>query len=404
MCNPSWSPEKAAREFCTHVDVDSVPAIWFLYGEKYLFDLGVEASWMSAFNTLQTFDSRDSSSGPGFALSYKSRNDFFVPGLCDEELDPFHLLIKEEVSKAEKVDKGDYRVICNCCSKLVFGLKQYCYCFNKSLTEKGVTIKGDDLRPTIHRIINLDKAYISDGWYVYQGDASVFDRSITSLSLRQIYLLRNKFLSLSGVDYIPQNLVDAVCSFEFTWFDPVSKTLNKENSVRGNPSGQPNTTEDETLLLLCMLLGYSKTLYPDLENSEFKFIGTGDDWNLIIKRPLQVDGIIDMFKQYGITMKCWSLNDDINKFDLMGATIGRNGFPCWNMKRMLVHDLYMKKSTTDEDICLMLISQYEYLVYHPLSQDFFSLVIHILRTLCSEKQFNKHYLHLKMAYRFYISS
>lgn len=382
MCNPKWSPNYAVQDFS--LPVVSEFKLEFVDIEnliQYLEFLKVTSSWTDAISALRSFKASSTSPGPGYSSSFSSRNDIFLAIYLFLQYDPFNIMIKEEVSKASKVDSGDYRIIFNSPTNLVIHMKQFCYAFNKSLSDVGFMIKGGDLRSTIAVIAQNSFSQCMIGKFVYQGDASKCDRTISRSDMHLIYRLRNYFNEKFLVPLIPIEIIKAICEFKFTWFDPDSNQLNYVDSQRGNPSGQPNTTEDETLLFCAYLIKFYSLVHPGfLFGFDFQFCGTGDDWHLIVSRPIDVVSLRLFFSSYGLIMKCWQVSQP-SHFDLMGASLGLNDMPYWNMKRMLVHNLYHKKNETDYELASKLVSQYCYLVYHPNGRDYKSLVLNIVSQL-----------------------
>jgi len=391
LCDPTWSPKYAVNKFLfpetcsTKVLPRSLisEVAWRVSRDLELSG-GIEI--VDLFDAIKSFDSKHSSPGPGFSPFFKSRYDI-APHVCNfTDTTPFHMMVKEEVSKIEKIEQGNYRIIFNANSSLVLGMKQYTLSMNHGFTKIGLMLKGGDPRYNLTRLAT--GFFVAKEFeYCIQGDAHSFDTTITHGLLLQVYRLRNLILAHFSLQLIPQHLIDQICKFTFSWYDLDTKTFHsKLQSVIGNPSGQPNTTEDESLLVYMIIVDYAKTVLG-LSYEDFflhsKFEGCGDDYDFQSNFYCDPHLVDVHFSTFGINMESWSVKSTFD-FDILGAHINSDYRPYWSLEKMLVHLQYCEKDKTLDDFLMRACQCYAYLVYHPQGEKFREFFVTILNELSGE--------------------
>jgi len=400
LCNPQWSPIYA------HDDYQRENLYNFEQMDltkKFLQFKKVKASLATDHEIISSFDAKSSSPGPGMSSTFQSRSDIFLHSL-DYSNPYFSLLVKEEASKASKVRMNNYRVICNCPSSLLFWMKYYCMGFNKSLADLQIMIKGLDLRYQLSVIYPQIVYLTKQGWQFFYIDCSKIDRTISSEMIYQVYKLRNFILESQDLEIIPEQLIRQISNFKYYFLN--NGILEEHESKSCLPSGEPNTSEDETLMMIEFFLRFAVTKIEQSFNlNDFFFIGCGDDALVGYKTNKNIDistilSFFDDFTPFKLKVK---KHQSCSDFDLMGAQMSSSSFPYWSAQRMLVKLKYSKSKESSLDYSRRILSDLQYLLYSPHYHIVYELFEYSLKVL-SNDEVKELKQELYLSNRFYISS
>lgn len=330
---------------------------------NYFKKIGIKSHFAkSLVEVIEDSELVKNSPGPGYA-DLKNRQNSVLLTFDEKEFDAsFFIMIKDEVSKKEKLEKKEYRAILNTSPQLLFRMKSKSLNFNKQLAQKGIMLKEEDMRISMQLVFSESVINVSSGRYVYQVDVSRMDRCITPEMITLIYTIRNAFLYQDHC--FGDDEIMCVSNFFYKYLDS-NGLLRQGRSINGYPSGHANTSEDETILMIAFFLKF----FQELGIILYDFKGCGDDAHFVVSSPIDIDYCKKWFLQYGLVLKMWEFIDE-KDFDLMGCTINQ-GRPTWNMERILVDMLYINKNLNDYEIAQTLVTKCQFLYFHQHYETFF---------------------------------
>jgi CRISPR/Cas system-associated endoribonuclease Cas2 len=363
-CRPDLDP-KFFQDEVTRKDIPTIPTIDEVVIEEvfaYLKKRGVKGGIADISYVFKHWE-MDGSPGPGFSGKFANRAAILPFALANEYI---HICgykncavcVKEEVSKKAKFDLGDYRIILNHSTFMVFWGKVQNIIMDKSLADCGIMLKGVDARSMMTRIA---KRIYEKKINVVQMDATKLDRTIQSSLIDAIEKLRAKFGP--RIDWYHSFMR----SFTFWGTGEDGKPCEMQSTI-GLPSGKDATSEDETLLILLLTAQWlhDRGCLGLLHKTEF--MGCGDDTHIELPFGEKVvEELAQHFDRYGIKMKVFDATNYKN-WDLMGSTIEfSNGtpYPVWSFKKSLFRWSYDIKDETDQDRASRMVQSLTYLRYHP---------------------------------------
>lgn len=368
MCTPNLSTDFYVNDVCVSKPTPrsiSLEAMDLAYG--YLDAIGVEGGLSTIKEVLQGW-SMDSSPGPGLSAKFDSRasvlpfalaSDYpHVPGLLAAGV-----VVKEETCKKEKFDRGDFRIILNHSTRLLFWGKIQNWKLAKALARVNFMLKGLDGRLLMQRIaISAERGKK----LLIMMDASKMDRTICA----KLYLQLEDFLERFG----PRLPWYREFMSKWTFWAKGPNGPEIRSTDQAYPSGKDNTSEDETLivfLLTCQFLldiGRSDLIF------EMEFFGCGDDTLILL--PISNtssfhDEFVSHFASFGLVMKISLMQGRqqmLEGWDLMGSTlVVHQGalYPVWSYQKSLFRWAYTGVKEQPVDVCLRMAQALNYLVYHP---------------------------------------
>lgn len=335
--------------------------------EKFLRKKGVTGGHATIDDVIEGWEMK-SSPGPGYTNSFGSRADI-LPFVLAQEYDAdaagkfaVGIVVKEETCKKEKYDRGDYRIILNNSTYMLFWGKMMNFKFGQQLAETGVMFKGVDLRVAMHALVHFA---LRSNLTIVIMDAHKMDRTIRMALMYQIYSVIARF----------RKEVPAYMHFYRRWKFWCRKEgkptmLETETAY---PSGKDHTSEEETLLVIGLVLQWISDI-GRLDLLDDLFIrGCGDDTLLLL--PMAKEGLSDSLRQhfasYGLDMEVSVMQgvEDVKKsWDLMGSTIvetPRGLYPVWSYKKSIFRWAFDSRRESEYERILRMAQALNYLVFHP---------------------------------------
>jgi hypothetical protein len=380
MCDPRMSPAKSLREHMTPSEA-KVSREAVQYCIRSLQTRRVRSGGKLTFG--QVISTMDLSTSGGFGytttaqhkiglvLSYDEaaykeyqvwydslpEGEFSIKLLRTDQIIPKFITavkVKEEVSKQEKIDRGDHRTFFCVPFDQIVESKREQETLNCSFTERGFTFKGQDPRTSI-RELYLD----CRDHPAYQGDASSLDRTISKPLLGQAQAVR------SGLGATPSK------GMLFATLNPVVFFVDEDGEYRlcklqrPQVSGRDSTTEDDLLCIYLVVCEYM--VRKGISYDDFWFTGVGDDWTLLIENESFVlSELVECFTEHDIKMKAWRV-ESMEDFHFLGADIVQSAHgpqPVWDLYRSVVRLSYRSRKETDFVYAMRIVGVLSYNVYH----------------------------------------
>jgi len=302
---------------------------------------------------------------------------FSLDVLTKEQLRPefiMKVIVKEEVSKIEKIDSGDHRTVFVETFLKTVRSKHEQERLNRRLTECGFMFKGHDARGAIRDLYyECMNPQVSSS----QGDASKLDRTLARELLDQCFDVR----SLLGGKSSP--------GMRFASTHPVVSFVDEDGKLmlaklaRPQTSGRDSTTEDDFIAIALVIA--EVLLDHGVPEEQFLLSGVGDDWTLRVDKKYDYlhELIAERFATHGLKMKMWRVTP--TSFHFLGADIAwtKDGYqPVWDLERSAVRLAYREKPTRETDFiyAMRIVSILSFNVYHPKRQQMYEYLKWFMET------------------------
>ena len=410
ICNPLWSPEKSIDDYMVPSDKSfSKQAEELLY--KYLKSIGMRGSRkIGDFFDIVSRKDLTTSGGylysslqlnkAGLVMSYEPGKYKDYPEWYERQPDKSLLTVedpadyitvikvKEEVSKREKVAKGNYRTFFCVPTYAIFDQSLYAEEFAENLTRAGFLAKGTDMRLMMWEYWRLFSETRTCGLRMVQWDATLLDRSLTKQHFSSCVRVMRRF------KYEIPNDTEYFMLNPMVGYQGDDGLCYKVKFQRPDVSGFNLTTEFGAMccFMAAMDVCLASGVVPDV--NKLWFTGVGDDGMLMTDQEGIIEALMDKpswANMHGLTMKIWEVQNP-QDWDFLGSsmvTTNKGVQPHWSLERSVVSiGMRTKKETNFVHIMRMVnILQYNY--FHPKFKIFFDWVLGYVRgTTLTHTEYN----------------
>lgn len=300
---------------------------------EYLFERVGPCKYLTEQEAIDLIEERQSSPGWPFTERWDTRGKFLQAGVhpyIDSWWDSGHQSVwtgclKDEVMKKSKIENGLVRFFFCCPLPVQIRLLQFGGVLNKRIVE----LSRQFAFPTYLGVSSYDR-----GWHnlfspfrgkkhFFSLDETNYDSTISSFLMAALYDIRNSLLDVPCSDAHVGRLLREVVQTVI-----VTDTGHLVQKRQGNPSGSPNTSVDNSLILIMLYFEAYFRVYPSdtlvdfFANVSLVVIGDDNFCGVSDTRSLFDEfSVMNVMHEWGIVPKVECVSDTLEGMEFVSKLI-----------------------------------------------------------------------------------
>jgi len=301
---------------------------------EYLFQKIGTCKYLSLDEAVELIEEKNSSPGWPFTQKWETRGQLLKSGVLKSLIDSWwesglHAVwtgcLKDEVVKIEKVKHGLVRFFFCCPMPVQVRLMQFGGVLNKRVIE----LSKKFMFPTYLGVSSYDR-----NWHVlfsrFRGkkhffslDETNYDSTISVRLLAALYDIRNSLLDVPVSDNHLRRLIQEIAETVV-----VTDTGHLIQKRQGNPSGSPNTSADNSLILIMLYFEAYFRVYPTDSLFDFEahvsLVVIGDDNFCGVDEARSLfteNSVMSVMTEWGISPKVEAVSDTLEGMEFVSKII-----------------------------------------------------------------------------------
>jgi len=300
---------------------------------EYLFERVGPCKYLTEQEAIDLIEERQSSPGWPFTERWDTRGKFLQAGVhpyIDSWWDSGHQSVwtgclKDEVMKKSKIENGLVRFFFCCPLPVQIRLLQFGGVLNKRIVE----LSRQFAFPTYLGVSSYDR-----GWHnlfspfrgkkhFFSLDETNYDSTISAFLMAALYDIRNSLLDVPCSDVHLSRLLREVVQTVI-----VTDTGHLVQKRQGNPSGSPNTSVDNSLILIMLYFEAYFRVYPSdtlvdfFANVSLVVIGDDNFCGVSDTRSLFDEfSVMNVMHEWGIVPKVECVSDTLEGMEFVSKLI-----------------------------------------------------------------------------------